>query len=170
MLKKILSSVVAVSFLLNTVSYADALNIKDRSNVSTNTLAPESRLDPTNTPALLDMMKLTAEISHLTSKEEPATRVKAASIELPTTGLSAIEEDYQVTIDKVEAATSHGGVNRLGDEIVFDFRAKVSKGDTTFVSCWIRGIPHGGTAVSTRYYLCVAKKNREFIRLRVCGK
>ena len=60
MLKKILSSVVAVSFLVNTVSYADVLTVKNQLSVSSNTLAPESRLDPLTNPALLDTMKLTA--------------------------------------------------------------------------------------------------------------
>ena len=150
MLKKILSSVVVVSFLLNTISYADVLNVKDRSNVSSNTLAPESRLDPVRTPQLLDIMKLTAEIINLTAETEPVDRKKATSVELPN--------DLLVTnIDGINLATSHGGVKRPGDQIVFDFRNKATVNNATFIHCWIEGIPHGGTVASPRHYLCAAK-------------
>jgi len=148
MLRKILSSVVAVSFLLNTVSYADVLNVKDRSNSSSNTLAPESRLDPARTPELLDVMKLTAEIVNLTAETKPEIREKATSIDLPN-------DLFTTTIDKVNASP---GVNRDGDHIVFDFRNKVTVNNVTFIYCWINGIPHGGTRSSFRNYLCAAKK------------
>ena len=60
MLKKIFSSIVAVSFLMNTVSYADLSALKSQSDVSTSTLAPESRIASTANSDFADVMKLTA--------------------------------------------------------------------------------------------------------------
>ena len=110
MLKKIFSSIVAVSFLVNTVSYADVLALKTQSNLSSNTMAPQSRLNPVSNPEMLDIMKLTAEITDLASKPDI------------TDIMSYNEREYR-EIDAIGEETAFlKGVAREGDKLVLNFK------------------------------------------------
>ena len=93
MVKKIFSSLMAVSFFLNTLSYADILTVKNQSNVLSNTLAPESRLSPATNPVLLDMMKLTAEAVRQQSEEDIGLREQAELFRLPVHGVEAAQPE-----------------------------------------------------------------------------
>lgn len=135
MLKKIFSVVVLVSFLVNSISFAD------------NTLAPESRLAPiSDNTVWLDIMKLTAEITHLNQE------------------VDIIDRDgiVRYTIDEIDADTvGSDTVVRLGDVIMFSFAEKGKKvvGDTIFLPCRIINPESmGNQEMYERVYLCIAKK------------
>lgn len=149
MIKKIFSIIVSVSFLLNTTAYADGSVVRDRSNASLSTLSPESRLSSIDdNSVMLDIMKLTAEIVALGSREDIALRERTDIL-----NLRIDEVDNSTGIDKK--------VYRPGEEILFNFRTKVIQGDVIFIPCSIT-TPSQDEAQEdkTRHYLCVAKKTQ----------
>lgn len=147
MFRKAMSLVVAFSFLAGNI-YAGELLSAGRP--TPDTLAPESRLDPiTDNNVMLDIMKLHAEIEYLEAKGDIGLRERAELHEL-------------FGLDRIDGlAGLSKKVHRAGDKIVYDFRSKVVAGDNIFIPCSIRGIKHGDSVVSTRDFLCCAKKTAE---------
>ncbi|GEM_PF-66451 len=137
-LKKVLSVVIALLFLMNNLSMADVLN--------TGTLAPESRLSPLETHELLDFMKLTADIVATVSTAE-------------NKDLTKVERDTVHEIDKIEEGSSA----RKGDVLTFEFRNKLVFNDERIVviPCYISGVNLGNKTPAERHYWCCARKTEE---------
>ena len=133
MLRRIFSAVIVVSFLFNTVCFAEISN--------PDTLAPESRLSPiTDNAVMLDIMKLTTEIIDLSAREDIAMRDRTDYREL-------------AVIDEVtQATTHHMELMRAGDKIVYDFRNKAVIPGVVFIPCSITGKRRGSTVSSKRHY------------------
>ena len=106
MVKRILSVLVTLSFLANSVCVADVLSVKDRPGTSSSTLAPESRLNPVTNPEMLDIIKLTTEITDVASRKDV---------------MSYSEREYR-GIDAIGLETTAlKEAARKGDEIILNF-------------------------------------------------
>jgi hypothetical protein len=134
-MKKILSIVIGIVFLMNNLCFADLLS-------------PESHLAPPNTPELLDIMKLTAGIMQAT---------KGRNLADPQRNFADVNI---VEADRI-GDTGHKEVQREGDIFTYKLRDALvfDDGRLIFFSCSIDGVQHGATDFSERNYIGCAKKN-----------
>src|SRR4030042_2197893 len=144
-MKKIFSSVIAILFMVNNLSVAEAVSANTLPNrVLLDKLATESRLSPLETPELLDVMKLTAGIMYATNGKDLAT----------------MERDLATPV-KRDAIGDTGNVSlqRAGDTLTYNIRAKQVFDDGRLIvfPCIIEGAKLGSQETSGRTYLCCAK-------------
>jgi hexokinase/sugar (pentulose or hexulose) kinase len=141
-MKKVISIVVGVLFLMNNIALADMVPVR---TMPQDKLAAQSHLKPLETPSLLDVMKLTAGIMEATQGRD----------------LASLGRAIEKKIDAIdEKTTQHAAVQRPGDTLTYNLREKQVLGDgkLVFFGCSIEGAALGSKTAETRRYLCCAQQ------------
>jgi len=161
--KKFLSVLVAVAFLVNNFQFANASTIKSKEDNDTYNLSAPLSLDDLGGQETMDIMKLSAEIENYRQNVIKDHQLGSAVRTFEGDSIGGPD----ITIDEINEHTGHP---RKGDRVYFGFADSVlsDDGKKLFIPCSIQGEviiddegryrPYRADKTISREYLCCAIK------------